>query len=157
MLNPDAIQIKAAGGLLIRKNENSNDPETLLIYRNGVWDLPKGKLEEGESIPECAVREVREEIGLPTWPDILADLGTTRHTYTLDGQPVEKETFWFVMHLNESVENFTPQKSEGITDVQWVPVDEAISKVGFQNLEEVIRRFIDDGDNLQIIEFEPYN
>lgn len=152
MINPDATQIKAAGGLLIRTIKNSIVPEALLIFRNGVWDLPKGKLEERESIPECAVREVSEEIGLSTRADILADLGTTRHTYALDGQPVEKETFWFVMHLAETVECFTPQKSEGITDVQWVPVDRAIEEVGFQNLKEVIFRFIDARENLQSID-----
>ena len=64
MINPDATQIRAAGGLLIRSGKEFDATEMLLIFRNSVWDLPKGKLEEGESVPECAVREVSEEIGL---------------------------------------------------------------------------------------------
>ncbi|WP_340106623.1 NUDIX hydrolase [Rhodohalobacter sp. 8-1] len=152
MINPDAVQIKAAGGLVIRFIKDSDTHEALLIFRNGVWDLPKGKLEKGESIPECATREVSEEIGLSSRADILADLGSTRHTYTLKGQPVEKETFWFLMHLAETVENFKPQKAEGITDVKWVPVKKAMEKVGFQNLEAVIRRFINNRDNLGVID-----
>jgi len=149
MINPDATQIRAAGGLLLRPGKAT---DVLLIYRNGVWDLPKGKLEEGESIPECAAREVSEEIGLLVKPGILADLGTTRHTYTLDGQTLEKETFWFLMQLNEKVKEFSPQKIEGITDVQWVAAVDAIRKVGFENLQEVIARFTENRENLQQIE-----
>ena len=38
--------------------------EILLIYRNGVWDLPKGKIEFGESYEDAALREVAEETGV---------------------------------------------------------------------------------------------
>ncbi len=152
MINPDATQIKAAGGLLIHLVEDPEKLEILLIFRNGVWDLPKGKLEEGESVPECALREVSEEIGLSVQPRILADLGTTRHTYTLESQPIEKETFWFLMQLADHVNEFTPEKAEGITDVQWVAADDAIRKVGFENLQRVIIRFTENRENLQKIE-----
>lgn len=152
MINPDATQIQAAGGLLYNIPDDSDSPEVLLIFRNGVWDLPKGKLEKGESIAECAVREVSEEVGLSTKPDILADLGTTRHTYSLKEKPVEKETFWFVMHLPEPVREFTPEQSEGITEVRWVSAGDAMKKVGFENLKEVIRRFADNLDNLKKVD-----
>ena len=67
--------IKAGGGLVL--NEHN---EALLIFRKGKWDLPKGKLDSGESIAECAVREVKEETGLK---DITLKeaLTTTYHTY----------------------------------------------------------------------------
>jgi 8-oxo-dGTP pyrophosphatase MutT (NUDIX family) len=51
--------IKAGGGIVV--NEQN---EVLLIYRRGKWDLPKGKLDDGETIEECALREVKEETGL---------------------------------------------------------------------------------------------
>src|SRR5690606_23008426 len=51
--------IKAAGGLV----ENSKS-EYLFIKRLGKWDLPKGKVEEGEKMKEAAVREVEEECGI---------------------------------------------------------------------------------------------
>ena len=54
-------EVDAAGGLIC------NDlGEFLLIFRNGMWDLPKGKREKGESTAENAVREVMEECGIPT-------------------------------------------------------------------------------------------
>ncbi len=51
--------VTAAGGLV--ENEKG---EVLLIFRRGKWDLPKGKLDPGETIEQCAVREVEEETGL---------------------------------------------------------------------------------------------
>ena len=151
MIDPDANQIKAAGGLLFHVPEETETPHILLIYRNDVWDLPKGKLEDDESISECAVREVGEEIGLSKNPDILADLGTTRHTYTIKDRLIEKETFWFLMRLNQHRDKFTPQEAEGITKVEWAPVDAALEKVGYQNLKDVIQRFTDNLENLKAV------
>ena len=51
--------VQAAGGLVI--NEKG---EALMIFRRGKWDLPKGKLDKGESLEDCAIREVREETNL---------------------------------------------------------------------------------------------
>ena len=53
--------IIAAGGVVFRIEHEV--VSILLIFRNGVWDLPKGKLEKGESIEMCASREVSEETG----------------------------------------------------------------------------------------------
>ncbi|MEX0639350.1 MAG: NUDIX domain-containing protein, partial [Balneolaceae bacterium] len=72
------IIVEAGGGVVCRNHSGSI--QVLLIYRNGVWDLPKGKLEEDESIAECAAREVAEETGiaLPVVNDFLT---VTRHGY----------------------------------------------------------------------------
>ena len=72
--------IKAGGGLV--KNSSGN---ILLMFRRGKWDLPKGKLDEGESIEECAIREVEEETGLHHLT-IIKPLAITYHTYNLFGK-----------------------------------------------------------------------
>ena len=51
--------VEAAGGLVYNKED-----ELLMIFRNGKWDLPKGKKEKGEEIESCAKREVQEECGV---------------------------------------------------------------------------------------------
>ena len=51
--------IQAAGGFV-----HTDKNEVLLIYRRGKWDLPKGKLDEGEDLEACALREIKEETGL---------------------------------------------------------------------------------------------
>ena len=140
-----------------------------MIFRNGFWDLPKGKLEPGESRKECAVREVSEEIGYtPTggWNPGLF-LGVTDHQYDLKGERIEKWTSWWVFAWGDvgilggeknsgsvgstgntgntgSTENpstpFRPQTEEGITKVEWMSLPKAIEVAGFENLRLVLRR-----------------
>ncbi|MGM0745282.1 NUDIX hydrolase [Rhodohalobacter sp.] len=130
--------IKAAGGVLY--NKEKSPPSILLIKRNGVWDLPKGKLEEGESIKECAVREVAEEVGVSS-PRIREFLCETYHEYEMNGDEVGKKTFWYSMETTQT-ENLKPQKEEGITDLGWVEASEALESVGYQNLMKVIQEYL---------------
>lgn len=103
---------KAGGGLII--NEYG---EILLIKRNGVWDLPKGHLEDGEEMYECAIREVQEETGLKEI-EIVNFFGVSRHIYELKGKPVIKESHWYLMQTKKP-SKFTPQIEEGIEKVIW--------------------------------------
>ena len=135
----EPVQMEAAGGVVYR--EDSGSRQVLLIYKNDTWDLPKGKLEDDESIPMCAVREVMEETGLDSAPVIEANLGTTTHRYCQGEFEIEKETYWFVMTLETQAGTFTPQESEGIEKVGWVPAEEAEERVGYENLKELLRRF----------------
>jgi len=111
--------IIAAGGLV----RNSKD-EILLIYRRGFWDLPKGKLDAGELIPECAIREVQEETGIQTL-DLGPFICTTTHTYFDKwlNQDVEKHTHWYAM-LSLENETLVPQTEEDIEKIEWVPMEQ---------------------------------
>ena len=66
------VKIIAAGGLVT--NENN---ELLMIFRRGKWDLPKGKLDKGETIEECAIREVEEETGIGNHMTCPSMIGVT--------------------------------------------------------------------------------
>src|SRR5947209_6884568 len=89
-----AEKIVAGGGIV------QNDEKKILFQlRRGKWDLPKGKLEDGEAIEECAIREVEEETGLRNLQ--LGELvGVTHHFYTEKGRDLEKETHWFAMKVS---------------------------------------------------------
>ncbi|WP_421775535.1 NUDIX hydrolase [Gracilimonas sp.] len=138
MSNPKAKPIKAAGGIVFRYVGGTATPEVLMIYRNGYWDLPKGKLEKGESLEMCAVREVSEEVG-SSLPAMVAEIGTTYHEYPEKGKIMGKTTWWYSMIFTRQ-EQFIPQKKEGIEKVEWVPLPEAIEKAGFQNLKDILQR-----------------
>lgn len=106
--------IVLAGGGLVR---NAND-EVLLIYRRGKWDLPKGKLDKGETLEDCAVREVEEETGLKglrMGPSLMI----TYHTYHEGARYILKESHWFSMKIKGS-QQLVPQLAEGITEIRWV-------------------------------------
>lgn len=111
-------KIQAGGGLVI--NEKN---EILFIYRRQKWDLPKGKLDTGENIEECAIREVMEETGIKklTIGNLLV---ITTHTYEEKGFSVQKETHWFLMNAT-TLDNpiLSPQLEEDIEKIEWVPFD----------------------------------
>lgn len=108
--------IVAAGGLV-----HTGQDEILMIFRHGKWDLPKGKLDEKESLEACAIREIAEETGLEN-PVIEKPLTITYHTYHQDGKHILKESHWFLMKsFKQNV--FTPQIEEGIMKCEWVPVE----------------------------------
>lgn len=133
--------ITAAGGVVF-KEMNSSTPLVLLIFRHGVWDLPKGKLEKEESIRECALREVVEEVGLSMEPKIAFKLPDTYHEYDQSGVRYGKTTHWFGMELPSHLDvDFDPQTEEGIKKVSWFSLSEAQQMVGYDNLNEVLNAF----------------
>jgi 8-oxo-dGTP pyrophosphatase MutT (NUDIX family) len=105
--------IQAGGGLV----ENSHN-EILVIFRRGKWDLPKGKLDEGETIEQCAIREVEEECGL-TNIQLGPLLLTTYHTYNESGKAILKESHWYKMKVPGSPQ-LVPQTAEDIHEVKWI-------------------------------------
>lgn len=101
-----------AGGGVVKNSRN----EYLFIFRKGKWDLPKGKLDEGEDIRFCAIREVKEETGIQQ-VEIIEELCQSYHIY-IEKEFVFKKTEWFLMGSEDG--NLKPQKEEGITKVIWV-------------------------------------
>ena len=135
----DATPVTAAGGVVFRVN--ASESQVLVIKRNGFWDLPKGKLEKKEAVKECALREVEEETGLESLK-LKAFLCDTYHEYVQDGIKYGKTTYWYLMEAGRSDENFSPQAEEGITNVVWVPLKEALELVEFSNLKKVLNETI---------------
>ncbi|WP_440999675.1 NUDIX hydrolase [Fodinibius sp. SL11] len=133
--------ITAAGGVVFKSKDNKG-PSVLMIFRRGVWDLPKGKLEEGETIDECSVREVSEEVGVSVFPEIVFELPETYHEYEQRGVHYGKTTHWFAMEFSADPElAFTPQTEEDIEKVSWIPLQKAQKLVGYENLSEVLQAF----------------
>jgi ADP-ribose pyrophosphatase YjhB (NUDIX family) len=107
--------VQAAGGLVIKNKK------ILLIYRNNNWDLPKGKVEEGESFQTTALREVEEECGVKDLK-ITSELAITNHLFYENKKYKLKMTHWFSMHTNSDKEP-TPQQEEGITKAVFTAVE----------------------------------
>jgi 8-oxo-dGTP pyrophosphatase MutT (NUDIX family) len=105
--------VPAAGGWVQNK-----DGEVLFIFRRGKWDLPKGKLEKGESLEQCAVREVKEETGIQELK-LEKFLMHSYHTYDENGKHFLKESSWFGMYAGQK-QSLIPQLEEQITALKWV-------------------------------------
>ncbi len=148
LLKRRLLWVRAAGGIV-----SAPDGSMLLILRNGRWDLPKGKVEPGETLLLAALREVEEETGIKcvsalSRECVSADAQNTNtitqlrnyaiKTYHIFRAPKAwlkgpnppsrkwhlKQTSWFHMSVPDIPLRGTPQLDEGITAVAWVSPDE---------------------------------
>jgi ADP-ribose pyrophosphatase YjhB (NUDIX family) len=138
--NPDVIMqelsgffrvIEAAGGVV-----KSGDQNLLFIHRLGVWDLPKGKMETGETPEQAAAREVEEECGIPL-PVVDGFICHTYHTYFHKGKWVLKKTYWFSMSV-DGEPTPTPQVEEDITQVCWKSNFSDVLRQTYPSIVEVL-------------------
>jgi 8-oxo-dGTP pyrophosphatase MutT (NUDIX family) len=104
-------QIEAAGGFIISQEG------ALFIFRNKKWDLPKGKIDKGETPRKAAIRECEEECGISQLK-IIKQLPETYHFYKIKGKLVLKKTYWYEMSTVAG-QKLKPQKAEGITQIKW--------------------------------------
>jgi 8-oxo-dGTP pyrophosphatase MutT (NUDIX family) len=104
--------MEAAGGLVF-----DEQGRVLVIHRRGKWDLPKGKMEEGEDPQTAAVREVEEECGIHA-PQIQKLLHVTYHSYVQEGVMILKKIWWYQMSYSGK-EQLVPQAKEDITRAGW--------------------------------------
>ena len=130
--------IIAAGGLVT--NEQG---QLLMIFRRGHWDLPKGKLDEGESIEACAVREVQEETGVGNL-QLGKLIGKTYHEYfdKWVNEDVIKETWWYEMKAFGK-QQLTPQTEEDIEQIVWASNEEIPTYLNnsFPNIIDIIAKW----------------
>lgn len=131
------IEITAGGGLV-----QNSDNDILFIFRNGKWDLPKGKPEGNESIEATALREVEEECGISEL-EIVGNLPATYHIYPLATTGyVLKKSVWFHMRYYGN-QPLIAQTDEGITEARWVkiPVAADILQKAFPSIKSLVEYF----------------
>jgi ADP-ribose pyrophosphatase YjhB (NUDIX family) len=128
--------IDASGGLV--RNE---EKKYLFIFRLEKWDLPKGKIEDGENAVDCALREVREETGIND-VEIINELPCTYHIYYLNDKRILKRTQWFEM-FSASTEQLKPQAEENITVAKWLSYNEVLDALRntYSSIESLVKYY----------------
>lgn len=122
--------IRAAGGVLFRTSRRGRD-KVAVVYREarGDWTFPKGKLDEGESFEEAALREVLEETGITAV--IRRFIGSTNYTHR-KGRP--KIVAYYLMEAISG--EFAP--NEEVDELRWVTLDEAYELLTWDRDQELI-------------------
>jgi 8-oxo-dGTP diphosphatase len=118
----------SAGGVLVRTIRGR--PHVAAIRpsgREGIWALPKGRIDEGESAAETAVREVREETGVEG--RLVEKLGDVRYVYTArwaGGERIFKVVSFFLLRAGRGrIGEIDDAMRIEVAEARWLPLDEA--------------------------------
>lgn len=124
--------VVAGGGLVMHENG-----KLLFIHRNGKWDLPKGKLDDGETIEEAAIREVKEETGAKKL-QIVRYIGRTYHIFKWKEETRLKLVHWYLMETSYKGD-LKPQHNEGIDKAVWLDTEqvEDVLKDSYANIRDM--------------------
>jgi 8-oxo-dGTP pyrophosphatase MutT (NUDIX family) len=127
--------VKAAGGLVVK------DGKILMMYRLGVWDLPKGKLDKGEKTVDGAIREVEEECNISV--NVLEKLPKTWHSYAYKGKKILKKTSWYLMECTDD-SLMKPQAEEFIEEVRWMTPEEVMGVLpkAYTSIAFIVREYL---------------
>jgi 8-oxo-dGTP pyrophosphatase MutT (NUDIX family) len=128
--------VNSAGGIVLKDN-------SILMLRktNGDWVLPKGRIEEGESEDEAAIREVEEESGITA--TAISRLGQINYQYRniwYDNEMIDKYVIWFLMYEIKGA--LKPQHEEGFVEARYIPIELFEEKAKFEEEKHMIRKAI---------------
>lgn len=137
------VLVEAAGGVVADRQGR-----IAMIHRRGRWDLPKGHRDAGETLAECAAREIEEECGLSQLA-VDQELCSTLHFYDTYGRWELKRTTWFAVRAEGSTAT-TPQTDEDIARVEWCTLSEAVRRAEHESYPTIARVMHEYEDKLSI-------
>jgi len=121
--------------------------EVALVGRShpGIWTLPKGTPEAGETIEQVALREVREETGLLV--RLIAYIGSISYSFVRDQVRYQKQVRHFLL---EAIGGDTALHDQEYDLVAWFSLSEACRRLSYQNevnilyqAEDVLQRWLE--------------
>ena len=128
-------QAVSAGGVVCEQGDGDVMVAVCGRLKTGLWALPKGTPDNGESLEETALREVREETGLSV--EIEASLGHIEYWFTRDSERIHKRVYFYLMRpYGGSFDDHDPE----FDVVRWTPAAEALDTLTYPSEREVLRR-----------------
>ncbi len=127
-------EIRAAGGIVWRDDAGGAVPRVAVIHRERYndWTLPKGKLDEGESDLQAAVREVGEETGAR----VAVSRRLIRVRYVVDADSPKTVAFWAMRYVSGE---FTP--NDEVDDLDWLSLPDARARLSYDVDRSVLDSF----------------
>jgi 8-oxo-dGTP pyrophosphatase MutT (NUDIX family) len=133
----------SAGGLVLdRRGPDARGALIGRLDRRGrlLWSLPKGHVEEGETEPETAVREVTEETGIHG--SVLGKLGTIDFWFVADGRRVHKTVHHYLLLADDPQEELSDADPE-VSDVAWVPLAQIAERLAYADERRLVEKVTD--------------
>lgn len=133
------VKTVSSGGVVVRDGEKGHEVVLVLSNPKRYWQIPKGMVDEGESLEATALREVREETGVVA--EVVAPVDTIDYWFQKKNKDGSRTRFHKIVHfyLMQYVSGELVTDWENL-DAQWVQVDEAIERLSFKNAKEVMAK-----------------
>ncbi len=128
-------RLVSAGGVVVRRGQAGLEVVICGRDADGVWGLPKGTPDEGESLEEAAVREVSEETGLKI--EIVNKIGVSEYWFARNDVRYHK---WVHHYLMRATGGSTADHDREYDHVEWLPIEEAIRTLTFDNDKAIIQQ-----------------
>jgi 8-oxo-dGTP pyrophosphatase MutT (NUDIX family) len=130
----------SAGGLVLdQRGEDARGALIGRLDRRGrlLWSLPKGHVEDGETEPDAAVREVREETGIQG--EVLGKLGIIDFWFVADGRRVHKTVHHYLLLADDPDQELSDADPE-VSEVAWVPVAEIGERLAYADERGLVKK-----------------
>lgn len=127
----------SAGGAVYRQKAVQ---EWLLIQPQGTnrWQLPKGKIDQGEKSENTAVREVFEETGVRAV--IIEKIEVIKYFYMLHGNKISKRVTFYIMKSDGEDSNIKDEWKHEIAEAKWCGFEEALNLLSFKSEKDILRK-----------------
>ncbi len=126
-----------AGGVVFRRTEDGGIEILMIQDAKDRWTIPKGHVEEGERHEDTAAREIEEETGLK-YVKVLDRLGKIDFRYRREDKLILMTTHVFLIHAYKDSDKYKPEENEGIKDVQWFAVNDALDLIEYDDIGKLI-------------------
>jgi 8-oxo-dGTP pyrophosphatase MutT (NUDIX family) len=136
----------SAGGVLVRTVRGRMMVAAIRPRgRDRVWALPKGRIDEGETAAETAVREVREETGVEG--RLVDKLGDVRYVYTASwkgGERIFKVVSFFLLRAGRGrIDAIDEAMRVEVAEARWLPLDEAQQLLSYGGEREMAAKALE--------------
>lgn len=108
----------------------------LLNYPTGHWDFVKGKIEQGETLHQTAVRETKEETGISDLEFVEGFEEKINYNFQFEGELIQKEVVFFLAKTKTQTVNVSHEH----LDYTWLDYENALEKVTYQNAKNILSK-----------------
>ncbi|MGQ0791575.1 MAG: bis(5'-nucleosyl)-tetraphosphatase [Nitrosopumilaceae archaeon] len=125
-----------SAGVVVCMEKPDGNRFLLLNYPTGHWDFVKGKIEQGETLHQTAVRETKEETGISDLEFVEGFEEKINYNFQFEGELIQKEVIFFLAKTKTDTVNVSHEH----LDYTWLDYENALEKVTYQNAKNILSK-----------------